>query len=119
VLLAGEDVTAVRAVVVVPEDRGQGGVQAKPGRRHGQVRDPARAGAHPLGPDLLAGSRRLAQTGQDEVVEEQPGQQDIGPFVTHARFLSSKAFQFRAQDRARIQPLWQESSRIEHGIDCE
>ena len=115
-LLSGEHRAAVRAVVVVAEDRGQRGAQAVTGGRHGQVRDAARAHAHALGPDLLAGGRRPAQPGQDEVVEEQPGQQDIGPFVTHERISRQNAASVD-QDRARLASMWQESSRTEHRND--
>ncbi len=82
-LLVAQDAPAVLAVEVVAEDRGQRGAQTEPGRGHREVRDPAGAAAHAGRPDLLARCRRLREPREDEVVEEQPGQQHIGPVVVH------------------------------------
>jgi hypothetical protein len=116
-LLAGQDLLAAGAVVVVAEDRGQGGPEAEAGGGDRQVGDAARAAAHARRPDLLARRGRLAQSREDEIVEEQPGQQDLGPVVVHAGILSSKVFTFDDRNRAPLGDIGQYLRRTEHGND--
>ena len=77
VLLLGQGAPAEVGVVVVPERRGQGGAQAEPAGGDGQVGDAARAGAHPVGPDLGAVGRHALQAGEDDVEEDRPPQEDV------------------------------------------
>ena len=77
VLLLLERAPAEVAVVVVTERRDEGGPQAEPAGRHGQVGDPARARAHALGPDLGPRAGDLRQAGEDDVEEDRAGQDHV------------------------------------------
>ncbi|WP_279580982.1 hypothetical protein [Fodinicola feengrottensis] len=64
-------------VVVVAESCRERGPKAEPARRDRQVRDPARAGPHALGPDFGAGAGHLGQTGEDDVEKDRSGQENV------------------------------------------
>src|SRR5699024_9550102 len=62
---------------VVAESGHQAGAQPEPGGRGGEVGDPAGAGAHALGPQLLAGPGQALDAGEDDVEEDGARQQHV------------------------------------------